>query len=616
MTITIDEYYDRFDAAKNYTRHLFLAGNILQSAEMNELQSAAFYQAKLNNDGIFRDGDVVSGGGVFIDTGVPRAVCQQSVIYLNGASRAVPAANVAISLSTTDKLGIWLVSSIITPDDDEDLLDPAIGNEGFGEAGADRLEEACHWGLGSVPVTDGLFYGIFDLVNGVLSSKNKPVINTPIAKTQIVNGLSVEHLGNQVYLISKGCAVIDGVPVTVPVDKKVTFSTDNVSRFIEGEVHVSTTSSSQRINLKRTPIDSIFSLTITKRKTQAVTRGVTAGGTDTLPDSVVADVISVVQGGTTYVEGVDFTVIDVNKISWSLAGAEPSTGSSYNVTYDYVTTGTVVSLDDTGFSVTGAVTGTNIVVSYYVKLPRIDLVSLDVSGNISFTTGISADFTPAAPACPQNGVVLAYIGQWWTYTDVVSPTVKDSQSAILNRLAVVEEKARIAAIPIAKRIDVFVDELIDNSKRSMEISQDAALFNGILTLPIDSVEALTPDADILLPVSCNYTLANFLVQESRNSSIKINPNIQAFAKHKPRAVIGNATNRWPDVDTTDRDSVAAVFNAVDGGVFGINNVEIVGDGHADATNTMDVYFKLSGFAVGETISTVSFDGTSIAVTGV
>ena len=154
MTITIDEYYDRFDAAKNYTRHLFLAGNILQSAEMNELQSAAFYQAKLNNDGIFRDGDVVSGGGVFIDTGVPRAVCQQSVIYLNGASRAVPAANVAISLSTTDKLGIWLVSSIITPDDDEDLLDPAIGNEGFGEAGADRLEEACHWGLGSVPVTD------------------------------------------------------------------------------------------------------------------------------------------------------------------------------------------------------------------------------------------------------------------------------------------------------------------------------------------------------------------------------------------------------------------------------------------------------------------------------
>jgi hypothetical protein len=40
------DYYNRFDPAKKYTKTLFLAGRIGQSAEMNEIQEYANYALK------------------------------------------------------------------------------------------------------------------------------------------------------------------------------------------------------------------------------------------------------------------------------------------------------------------------------------------------------------------------------------------------------------------------------------------------------------------------------------------------------------------------------------------------------------------------------------------
>lgn len=72
-------------------------------------------------------------------------------------------------------------------------------------------------------------------------------------------------------------------------------------------------------------------------QTVEVTKG-SAGGTDLIPVPLLYDVVSVTQGGTTYTPTTDYTFQkNFNGcsawINWSPAGAEPTVGSTYTVTY-------------------------------------------------------------------------------------------------------------------------------------------------------------------------------------------------------------------------------------------------------------------------------------------
>jgi hypothetical protein len=68
-------------------------------------------------------------------------------------------------------------------------------------------------------------------------------------------------------------------------------------------------------------------------KTDTLTKGA-SGGTDLLTESSVTLVKEVKQGSTIYTEGVDYNVT-TSGIDWSPAGAEPTTGSTYTVTYAF-----------------------------------------------------------------------------------------------------------------------------------------------------------------------------------------------------------------------------------------------------------------------------------------
>ena len=48
----------------------------------------------------------------------------------------------------------------------------------------------------------------------------------------------------------------------------------------------------------------------------------------------IASIVSVVQGSTTFVVSTDYT-LGTNTVNWAPAGAEPTTGSLYTVTYTY-----------------------------------------------------------------------------------------------------------------------------------------------------------------------------------------------------------------------------------------------------------------------------------------
>jgi hypothetical protein len=83
-------------------------------------------------------------------------------------------------------------------------------------------------------------------------------------------------------------------------------------------------------------------------KTVTITKGA-SGGVDTLPDDPVHLVRSVVQGGTTYIEGVDY-LVDNDEIDWSPAGAEPVSGTTYSVTYSFTSPSLILN-DGYGFNI-------------------------------------------------------------------------------------------------------------------------------------------------------------------------------------------------------------------------------------------------------------------------
>src|SRR5690606_4246396 len=127
---------------------------------------------------------------------------------------------------------------------------------------------------------------------------------------------------------------------------------------------------------------------------------------------------------------------------WSLTGAEPAPGSSYDCTYQHISTVTPTDVDDTGFTVTGAVVGTLVLTNYYVKLPRIDRLCLNEGGEFVWIQGVATDYNPVRPQVPINLLSHCQVMQTWTDArTVINDGVRmvpmsdiESLSARLDRL--------------------------------------------------------------------------------------------------------------------------------------------------------------------------------------
>ena len=68
--------YNRFDPAKNFERHLFHPDRVLQSAELNELQSHMRTRVKDIADVLFREGDIIRGAACIVDASTGAATLE------------------------------------------------------------------------------------------------------------------------------------------------------------------------------------------------------------------------------------------------------------------------------------------------------------------------------------------------------------------------------------------------------------------------------------------------------------------------------------------------------------------------------------------------------------
>lgn len=644
--------YDRFDPTKEYESHLYRAGYVLQSAELNEVQSAINYRVKGIGDALFKDGDIIRDAQVIVDasTGVVR--CESGAVYLRGAVRGLQPATFTIATTGEVVIGIYLRTIAITELDDPDLRDPASLTRNYQEPGAGRKKVTTAWGFyGDAQAGD--FFPVYTVEDGNLRAKEVPpnldAVNQALARydrdssggTYVVSGLTVQRMedlgtGEQVYTVAEGRARVNGYGVELQTSRRLVYPAVPDLRLINSEPHVSTTVSDQRIIVDRAPINDISEVNITAEKTTTLTHGGFVGAQDPLPDTSVLQILEVTQGGTTYVQGVDYKLTS-GKVDWSLAGAEPATGSTYTVKYQYIATVTPTAVDETGFTVTGAVVGSLVLVTYNQKLPRIDRLAMTADGTFTWLQGVSADWTPSAPSVPQDMLLLATVYQTWSSSralinDSVRVVPMQDLAQINSRidymLGLISQQRLEGSANLkeaGQKKGLFVDPFLDDTLRDQGAEQTGAIFDGELTLPVDILGVSSPSADITGPVALAISPVNgqtpyVILQSLRTGSMKINP-YMAFTPLPAEVQLTPAVDRWTESQTqwaSDETRQITTWSSL--GLLVARSIttatEVVSTTKTPARylRQIEVRFSVKGFGANEVLSTLAFDGIAVTPT--
>lgn len=629
-------YYDRFDRSKNYDKHLFLAGRVLQSAELNEVQSGLQDRIQRVADVLFKDGDIINGAQIVVDAATGACTCQSGAVYIRGAVRGVPTGSLTIATTGVVQVGVYLVENVVTELEDPALRDPAVGVRNYQEPGAQRLQIVPTWGFAG-DGNLGEFYPVWTVEDGNVLSKEPPpnidAVSAAIAAydrqstggSYIVSGLRVSvqadlGTGEQVYSVQEGEARVNGKAVALGTALREVYASTPDLRRITSEPHLSSTASAQRINVDRTPIDSIISAQITAEKTVTVTHGAFTGAMDTLPDTSILSIESVSQGATTYVQGTDYK-LTAGQVDWSLAGDEPAPGSTYSVTYRYITSVTPTAVDETGFTVTGAISGTLVQVTYDAALPRYDRLCLTPDGTLQWIKGISADYYPVAPDVPDSLLLLATVYQTWFdgvtrsirndgVRAVPMSEIEDIRDSVLDLYDLVsQQRLQIDASSrsAAATKGLFVDPFRNNNQRDAGQTQNAVTQRGLLTIPISESVAAMP-ATGGKPVTLTFNHGFELQQTLRTTTMKVNP----YMSFDP---LPAAVTLSPAVDNfvTNTTQWAQSLFLGSGNTQSLLRNEQIGSAVIAEYNLrqINVTFSLSGFGPGENLNQVIFDGVDV-----
>lgn len=635
----LNTYYDRSATQDpEYAQHRFMPGRGLQSAELNEIQVGAASRLKRVADSLFKDGDIIRDCQILVNSDTGVTTVAGGAIYISGDVRGVAPGTFTIPIVGTVNVGIRMIKAVVTATEDPTLLDPATGTGNVNKPGADRLKEHIKWGyFGDADVGD--FYPVYTVIDGFVNAKEPPPNLDAFAQQlarydrdsaggmYIVSGLDVKQLadvgGNQIYSLAEGRARVYGAAIEFSTARRITYAAVPDLRAITNEPHTSTTVGAQRINFNRAPGTNIVELTITAEKTVTLTHGVSTGAQDPLPDTSVLAIIEVKQGGTTYTETTDY-LLTSDKVNWSPAGSEPAPGSTYTCKYQYLKNVTPTAVDDTGFTVTGAVVSTLVLVSYSQKLPRIDRLCVNQDGAIVWLVGVSADYSPQPPTVPGDLLSISSVYQTWDINrrvtnDGVKVVTMPVLAALSDRIDLAMQliaqntlESDIHAREAGAKLGLFTDPFIDDTQRDAGHPQTAAVVVGELSLPIDGAVSQV-SADITKPVTADYTQSSILAQPLRTSTMKINP-YSSFGAVPARMVMTPAVDRWTNVTSNWTSPITARF--------AVGNVSKTlmttrtallptTTSNVESLRQVDVSFKISGFAPGEALQTLTFDGVTV-----
>lgn len=550
MTTTITDlkqnfgYYDRTDATKNYDKHLFIAGRILQSAEMNEIQSSAQAQLKAIADALFKDGDIVRDARASIDSTSLQATLESGAVYVRGQVRGVGERIFTITGKGTEVIGIWLVPEVVTDADDKTLLDPASGTQGFNEAGAYRLRLTTSWGIETdLMQSDAEFFPVYYVDDGLLRAKEPPPnldsVTQSIARydvdsngsNYVVNGMRVSMLGidpttgEQSFSVAAGRARVNGFGISLNSARRVLFPAqadlmeqinENFSLMPAGDLNNSGDKLSpyptlQRVNTRQVPVDDVTRVLVVREFKATPTRSQTAAE-DALTGFTgsIREIVEVKQGNVTYVRPTDYDVDNQYRIVWKASPTHPApaAGSQYEVTLRYFDVQQPQHMDETGFYVENGVVGATLTQNqstvefdYSFRLPRIDRLVVDETGKFSWILGIATQINPAPPQVPENLLSLCMVNQTW----MADPTLTTLENDAVRMVSMSTLEG------MNERLDNITDLIAQLNLVSDINVRDAGKKRGLFVDPFtnDSQrdEGFTGDPNAVPPKANEQTLA-------------------------------------------------------------------------------------------------------------
>lgn len=556
-------YFDRFDPTKGYKKLLFLSGNGLQAAELNEIQDVIQGELKRLGNYLVANGTITAGGAVTsIDQTNKIVNLTLAQIYADGNSVDIPAAALTILGTGTEVIGVAIDSSLVTQLDDTAITEPDPQSPNFGQVGAYRLKMNGVWKLSTQVTTDESFFPVYTLNNGALVSSSTSTSTTgtqgliasalaaydfSVHGSYVIVGMGVSYnstngAGNILMNVAAGRCRVMGNENVYPLESTVTLDPMTDVGTVTGEPYVY--SGAGTYTLRYSPIQSIQRVVGVKQVTQTVTRGGTAGGADLLANTPVLTIIAVNQGGawngsaftggTTYVKGTDYQQLG-DQVDWSLAGAEPSPGSSYTAVYQYNAV-FVPTFTTTGVTLDGSlVSGTQFTVDYSYYLSRIDLISVDQSGNFVVSKGVPA--LPQFIQQPQTPNGMLRIGAA-TLTYNQTPVIDSTRTQVVtyDQLATMQSQisdlqynvAQLSLASVAQANDptttkrgIIVDSLVNTNLEDAGFSQTAVVTGSTLELPSNFTQFVNcVSTGIMQPV----TTSTVVQQQIRHTaSERINP---------------------------------------------------------------------------------------------
>lgn len=617
----------------------------LLGKDVNALQTIQDTARRGIGDALFQDGNLVAGGSISVDAVTGDVILDAALVYIGGLVHAVAAATFTIPVDRIVAVGIRIVTDTVGHETRPDLLGSVAGSSAQGEPGADRQTQLASWGWDQ-DGQPGDFFPVYSVDHGVVITQDAPPqisgVSEALARYDreanghyVVTGWRVDPLGltgtDQIFSVSEGTANIFGYKRDRFTSLRLTIPEEPDLRAHAGETHVFADAGSGTyvITPRHLPLSSVDQVSIkTEIVDEQISRGAAAGTTDALAQSSVTEIVSVVQGATTYVETTDY-VLNGDEIDWSPGGVEPATGSTFDITYRYRHNVAPDAWDAATITVSGAVTGTDVIIDTTWKLPRIDTIAARRDGTVFYQKGISSAVQATPAQLPADAIRIADINNNWGLVPNVAnvaihavhySTIEDMQSILFDAIDLIAQNKLTTDIalrePTTKR-GLFVDALHDDDLRDAGIAQTAAIVDQSLRLPIDpTIVNVSLAGAQLLP----FTQEVILEQLLDTGVMLINP-YQAFTPLPPRCVLDPAIYIWTETVTQWASrATATIINGFGDQSWSTASQRIErlrsSTAVAQFLRQIAVAFTIEGFGPNEALTEVLFDGIDVTPAGV
>ncbi|TMP46330.1 hypothetical protein CWB96_00415 [Pseudoalteromonas citrea] len=661
---------------------------------------------------LLRNGQLLSGGSLFVskpavDTGVVQLRADAAAIYINGAVLYVPETQNSISASATEtfKVGVWVDNSGAENVGGSDLTSP----DAAVEWGVDYENDAAKEFYPIYTVSNGAL-----LEAEVLLSDEAQELVAKIVRydadahgNYAVHGLNVQlqdytwddNKDVTTYNISGGRAHIDGREIDLLHDLRrgfpnavatykttaepVSYVARDASQIdVNGQL-IDIEAGSMRVELDYGPVESVQEVIATVSSTADLERATVGGGALDINETKigvtsVTRILRVYTSSMELVQGVDWSYKnggtdenptsnqDKSTITW-LTDKLP-TGSSFSVDFHHnvqIENDIVLTSDRKGFEVPGTfipsesvngketsvVPGTELLVDYRWRMPRIDRLFLNSDGMLTLKQGVASPFAPpTAPALPDYALSLAEIYHtWWKDPALNLDGIQAVKMSDMNKMqnniidlydlvALERLKSDTSRRAPSATHGLFVDPMLDDDMRDINLEDMFINDNPEITakcqinpareelvLPIDMQPNSLNPGKATKPWTLEYEHSVLIdkgrpvEQIEKTGSMKVNP-YAAFKPIPAKMTLIPAVDIWTESKMDLKSGGSINSTVVNHGVFGFRfngNVSSQKVGStsraAEFLRGLDVEFTLEGMYPNEEISSLKFDDVVLPV---